>query len=196
VDGTSVAAPFVAGVAGLLKSEHADWSNDLIRAQMEHTAEALDVLNPGYEGLLGFGRVNAGNALTITPHPIVEMVETRVNGDPFERPMPGESATLAVTLGNDWMDALDVTGVLTTSDPYVTITQNTASFGDLPAGGTATGSPAFVFDVPLEAGYDHPIDFTLAVSAYGGVYTTEFDFTIRTRSAEELVGGIIDENTT
>ncbi len=181
VDGTSVAAPFVSGVAGLLVSEHADWSNDLLRAQMEHTAEALDVLNLGYEGLLGYGRVNAGSALTTNPMPLIEVFERLVNGDPLGRPTPGESSTLEITLSNEWLAASGVNAVLSTGDAYVTITQNTADFGDLLAGGTATGSPAYAFDVVVEAGYDHPIDFTLTVSANGGAYTTEVDFTITTR---------------
>ena len=69
VDGTSFAAPFVSGLAGLLKSEHPDWSNALSAPQMVHTGDPLDALNPGYEGLLGSGRVNAGSALTVAPTP-------------------------------------------------------------------------------------------------------------------------------
>ena len=41
-----------------------------------------------------------------------------------------------------------------------------------------------------------PSTSLLQVSAYGGAYTTEFDFTINTRSAEEQVWGTIDEDTT
>jgi subtilisin family serine protease len=195
VDGTSMAAPFVSGLAGLLLSEHPDWSGSLIRLQMTHTTDPIDALNPGYEGLLGSGRINAANALTVTPHPLFEILEKKVNGDPLGRPTPGESATLEITLANDWLDAQSVQGVLSTSDPYVTVTQDTAQFGDLPAGGSGVGSPLFEFDVASGAGYDHLINFTVALSAYGG-YSSTLNFTIKTRSAQEQVWGTIGVDTT
>ena len=48
----------------------------------------------------------------------------------------------------------------------------------------------------MGAGYEHSIPFTLQVSANGGAYTTSFDFTINTRSAEEPVWGTIGIDTT
>ena len=170
----------MAGAAGLLFSQYPDWSNDLVRAQLEHTADSLDALNPGYEGLLGFGRVNAGSALSVTPTPLVEVVETA--GE--RRPAGAAGAGRERHAGRSrwamigWV-RWGVTGVLESSDAYVTITQDTADFGDLQPGGTATGSPVYTFDVALGAGYDHPIPFTLQVSANGGAYTAELDFTIQ-----------------
>ena len=196
VDGTSMSAPFVSGVAGLLLSEHSDWSSALVRLQMQHTADPLDTLNPSYAGLLGSGRIDAGSALTTAPHPLLTISEKLVNGDPLGRPTPGESATLELTLTNDWLDAFGVTGKLSTTDATVTITQANADFGSILAGNSGTGSPAYTFSVALAAGYDHPISFTLQLTANGGAYTASLAFTIKTRSAEEQVGGTIGENTT
>jgi subtilisin family serine protease len=64
--GTSVAAPFVSGLAGLLGSLHPDWSPDQVRAQILRTADQIDGLNPGFEGQLGRGRINAARALSET----------------------------------------------------------------------------------------------------------------------------------
>ena len=44
-------------------------------------------------------------------------------------------------------------GELSTTDPYVTVITGTASYGDIPAGGNASGSPAYVIEVALGAGY-------------------------------------------
>ncbi len=63
MSGTSMACPHVAGVAALIRAEHPDWTNDQVRARLEATAENIDGKNPGYEGLLGSGRVNAFLAL-------------------------------------------------------------------------------------------------------------------------------------
>ncbi len=57
-DGTSFAAPFVAGQAALLyaMNPHATWND--IRDAIEQTAINIDSLNPGLQGKLGFGLIN------------------------------------------------------------------------------------------------------------------------------------------
>jgi subtilisin family serine protease/photosystem II stability/assembly factor-like uncharacterized protein len=72
--GTSMSAPIAAGVAGLLKSLHPNWSAAHIRTQLRATAEPLDALNPANANLLGKGRLNAFQALTRTT-PGLEVVQ-------------------------------------------------------------------------------------------------------------------------
>jgi subtilisin family serine protease len=196
VSGTSYAAPLVSGLVGLIRSQQPTWSQALVTAQIIHTTNDIDPLNPGYEGLLGSGRINAHAAVTTTPSPLLSLEGVAVNGDPLGRPTPGESATLEITLQNDWLDAEDLTGELSTSDPYVTVITDTASYGDILAGGSATGSPAYGFDVTLGAGYSHPIALTLDLSANGGGYSASLDLVVTTRSAEEQVWGTIGDDTT
>jgi hypothetical protein len=66
---TSIASPIVAGVFGLVKSLHPDWSNDQIVRQVLLTADNIDNINPQYRNKLGHGRVNAYRALTETTLP-------------------------------------------------------------------------------------------------------------------------------
>ncbi|MCP4712007.1 MAG: S8 family serine peptidase, partial [Planctomycetes bacterium] len=61
--GTSASGPLVAGLAALIKSYYPDWTGDQIVIQLLATADNIDSLNPGYEGLLGSGRINAWRAL-------------------------------------------------------------------------------------------------------------------------------------
>ncbi|MFW7378702.1 MAG: S8 family serine peptidase [Oligoflexus sp.] len=61
--GTSMATPVVAAVAALIWSANPEWTRDQVAAQLAGTAQAIDEINPGYEGLLGFGRVDAARAL-------------------------------------------------------------------------------------------------------------------------------------
>ncbi len=193
-DGTSLAAPFVSGLAGLIRSRWPEWTPAMVRNQLVQTADDLDALNPAYAGQLGAGRINAAAAMQ-DPHPVLTLAGTAVNGDPLGRPTPGEAATLVVTLGNDWLDAIGVTGVLSTTDPYVTLGQATASYGDIPAGESGDSSPAYTFTVASGAGYNHPIPFTLDVTANGGTYTTTLPFTITTRSGDEPFCGTIATDT-
>lgn len=196
VDGTSFAASFAAGLAGLLRSQHSTWTPALVSGQIIHTAAAIDVQNPAFAGLLGSGRINAASAVTVNPHPILNITASAVNGDPLGRPEPGSSVTLQITLKNAWMDAASVVGALATTDPYVAITQGSASFGSLPAGTTAAGSSLFTFNIASGAGYNHPILFNLHLSANSGTYTVDLPLTITTRSPDQSVGGTIAVNTT
>ncbi|PIQ28666.1 hypothetical protein COW36_12160 [bacterium (Candidatus Blackallbacteria) CG17_big_fil_post_rev_8_21_14_2_50_48_46] len=61
MDGTSMAAPFVTAAAALVRSEHPDWSQAQVRAQLERTAK--DVIMTGKDKYSGFGRVDIARAV-------------------------------------------------------------------------------------------------------------------------------------
>jgi thermitase len=63
-NGTSLSAPFVAGLAGLIKAVNPNLSNQEIINIIINTADNIDGLNPGYAGLLGSGRINAFRAVS------------------------------------------------------------------------------------------------------------------------------------
>ena len=64
--GTSCATPIVAGLLGLVKSYHPEWTSDQVITQVLGTADQIDDINPAYENQLGAGRINAHRALTET----------------------------------------------------------------------------------------------------------------------------------
>jgi len=192
--GTSFAAPFAAGLASLLRSQHPTWSEALVRAQIVHRADPIDTLNPAYAGQLGSGRLNANAAVNQPPHPILELTQIQVDGKVDGRPAPGKDSTLQVTLSNTWLKASAVTGTLTTTDPHVTLGQATTNFGDIAAGATSTGSPLFTFTVASSAGYNHVIPFTLAILANENTYSATLPLTISTRSADEPFCGTVAQD--
>jgi hypothetical protein len=57
--GTSYASPLTAGAAALLRAYYPNLTNDEVEYLIEISADPIDHLNPGYEGLLGAGRINA-----------------------------------------------------------------------------------------------------------------------------------------
>ena len=73
--GTSVAAPFVSGVAALLWSAHPEWSNRKVFLQITHTAD--DISPTGFDVYTGYGRVNAYRALTENVQEIGSIAETK-----------------------------------------------------------------------------------------------------------------------
>ena len=59
VSGTSFAAAMAAGLAALLRAWYPYLSNDETQQLIEDSAVDIDSLNPGFEGMLGAGRINA-----------------------------------------------------------------------------------------------------------------------------------------
>lgn len=72
-DGTSMASGFVSGVAALIFSYNPDFTRyDVTRMLLESTVN-IDELNPGYEFMLGYGRVDAFAAMQLAENDVPEM---------------------------------------------------------------------------------------------------------------------------
>lgn len=77
----------------------------------------------------------------------------------------GETIWLTLTLKNVGVEnATGVNAVISSGDPFITITDNSESFGDVPAGGTVTITDAFVFAAGNNIPDQHAINFTLTTS--------------------------------
>jgi subtilisin family serine protease len=177
--GTSVAAPFVSGLAGLLRSQYPEWPPATVRAHIRQTSQNIDDLNPGYETMLGQGRIHAGQALSTAAQPLLTMQGYAVDGEASGRPEPGSTVDLAVNLGNLWGPASNVQANLTSSSPYVTINTGTAVYGSVATYATAGSATPFRFTVSAAAPYGHDLAFTLQVTAAGG-YTANLPLTVTT----------------
>ena len=75
ISGTSQAAPHVTGEAGLLKSYADTLTRDQIDALIRTYVDDIDDLNPGYEGLLGSGRINVFKAVDGVVAPSVTVIQ-------------------------------------------------------------------------------------------------------------------------
>jgi subtilisin family serine protease len=68
--GTSMAAPFVTGLVGLLKAFEPGLTDAGIKTLISDGCDDIDDLNPSYAGLLGSGRINAFNSLALMTYSI------------------------------------------------------------------------------------------------------------------------------
>jgi hypothetical protein len=78
---------------------------------------------------------------------------------------PGESIELPLTVHNVGLgDALSVTGIIRTEDPYVTLIDSIEDFGNILADSIAASLEDFDFDVLSECPANHVINFELLAS--------------------------------
>lgn len=63
-NGTSMASPVAAAVAGMIKFNFPNYNNLQIGEHLKATAKRISLFNPEYDGLIGTGKVDALNALT------------------------------------------------------------------------------------------------------------------------------------
>lgn len=181
-NGTSLSAPFVAGVAGLIHSQHPDWSAELVREQLLNTATSIDSTNPTYVGQLGHGLLNASAALNMTAQPQMTVSGWTLDGQANARPDKNKTSQLAVTLLNTWLPARSVVGTLSTSTAGVTIPDNGGTFGDINTGESKINSTdTFSVAVGNSLSYGQIVTFTLNLSGADG-YSLNVPFTLQVRS--------------
>ncbi|MBI2569156.1 MAG: S8 family serine peptidase [Candidatus Schekmanbacteria bacterium] len=197
--GTSMAAPFMSGVAGLLLSEHPTWNAHLIMQQLTRTAKALPAIG------VGAGMPSAYLALATPVAPEVAIATTAVSdpapGDGDGRIDTGESVTLAITLRSDYGNVANLSGTLSTAAAGVTLADDTATWPDLESGESVTNSAdtfavevapgaeagsdlSFTLDLTGSAGFAAQVSLALAID--GGVELPASEFCVDTALAKNV----------
>jgi serine protease len=181
IDGTSPSTPIVSGTAALIKTLHPSWTPDQIGEQIRVTANPIDNLNPGYEKQLGLGRVNAFRAVTDTSSPGLQMtsytLSDSVGGNNDGSLDPGETIRLVGKFTNFLRPAFDASVTLSTSDPYIVITNGAVGFFTIGTLQTATNDRApLTFEVRPDVPENHKA--VLYVNLYERTYAEYTGFTV------------------
>ena len=91
---------------------------------------------------------------------------------------PGEAINMYITLFNGGTStATGISGVLSTTDSYINITQNSSTYPDIASNGTGTSNSAYIFSVASNCPVGHEVTFTLDITADGG-YSNQVTFTL------------------
>ncbi len=163
-NGTSMAAPFVAGLAGLAMSEHTSYNALQIAELIRVNCDNIDGQNPGYEYMLGSGRVNAAKTLGKTVSKSVRYIDAEFidMGDGDGILEPGEQVEIALDMFN-YLDAVSALNVeITTSSGAVTLQNSSWSAGAVNANSAFdNGGNHFTFQVASGAATNTEVDLRL-----------------------------------
>ncbi len=138
LQGTSYAAPLVAGTAALLKSYHPEWNHVDIMLHLLNTADDIDSANPQYRGKMGSGRLNAFRALSesIREIPRIELLSVQMddaatgNGNGIAE--AGEKIAILFECANTRGTANNVTARLAIDDWAVRVVSGSCHMGGIP----------------------------------------------------------------
>jgi len=174
--GTSFSAPYVAGIAALVESQFPNSGYANLKGRLMAGVEPLN----GQTALLATdGRINAANALTIAPEPVITVktvtVDDSVTGNNNGVLDPGESVSLRVTLENAWQAATGISATLVSNHPDVTIDTSSASFVSLAqeaSGGVGPTVTPLGITLAASATAGERLLFTLQLTATGGYAAT------------------------
>jgi subtilisin family serine protease/PKD repeat protein len=173
LSGTSMASPYVAGLAGLLKAKNPNYSREDIVALIQNTCDNIDAVNPSYKSMLGSGRINVNKAINAIPGAniiVSSSVFAETSGNKNGIINSGESVSLTVGLKNTWQNANAVTATLTTADPYTTLTQSFTNFLNIPAGASKNNSTSpFTFNLSAATPDQRIVQFNLRIDYDGMV---------------------------
>jgi serine protease len=135
--GTSMASPFAASLAALVRSVKPNFTALQAGEQVRVTCDNIDASNPGFEGRLGHGRINALRAVTDFSLPSVRLQSYVINDSPGGNgngvAEPTETLNLICSFRNFLAPtSSDATVQLTSMDTrYITVVQGSFSIGSL-----------------------------------------------------------------
>lgn len=187
LSGTSMACPHVAGAAALVLSVVPDLQPADLRNWLVNSGDTI----PGLATTVVSGRrLNVRKALVDNLNqPIViqsgftftDSGGPRAGNAILE---PGEAAALNVSLrAVGPFPAENVQATLTTTSPHISITQNSASYGDFAAWQSKPGPTNFSFTVAPNTPTPHQAVFTLSITtAANRVFEETFSITVYTTS--------------
>lgn len=131
-DGTSMAAPIVSAIAAMVRRCFPAYTPGQIRAAILAGCDNIDTLNPGYDGLIGTGRVNAFNSCSKQGSRwCVVSRSTLTDSDGNGVFMSADTLELRLTLRNVLSDLVDARVVIRPLDTLLDIIDTNLRIGPL-----------------------------------------------------------------
>jgi serine protease len=165
--GTSMACPVAAAVAALIKAAHPTWEPAKVGEQLRVSCDDINALNPGYEDLLGKGRVNAYRAVTLSS-PGLRLASWTLDDSGGDGELnQGESVLVSVVVRNYLAPAVNPMYTLSTTSPWISITDGSQAGSTLLEDGAVALTNAFAFTIDPNAPPGAKVDLRVDFAATG-----------------------------
>jgi len=140
-DGTSMAAPHVAGAAALLASANPGYKGWIYGRVIAAAADNIDAENPDYVGVMGSGRINVDNLLNYEDTSVfINASLPLISNFSGEFLAPNLTTNISVFLGTWKYDVPNVTVVISNLTDGIVLSTNLISLGTI-AGKVSTNLP-------------------------------------------------------
>lgn len=174
--GTSFASPIVSGCAAIVKALYPSFNAIQIGEVLRTTTDVIDTIsfNLPYQGLLGSGRVNLFKALTETLGPSIRFSNIKYYPDNSTEIIPGSIVEITGRFTNYLSPSVNCSATISSTSPYITITQNTKNIGALATLDTINNnSDPFVIEISPTTPYDEQISIKID---YSGTSYQAFEY--------------------
>lgn len=167
--GTSFSAPLVAGICGLIKAAHPDWTPEMVLQQIRSTSDALNGVSEANR-ITYFGRVNAARALKFN--------QSFSSGDRI----PGIAVERVTVTGNNAINSYAPTEVIFTLKNYLASASNVKiTITPRSSGATISGNTSVT--IPnIEHNTTTPLPLTVQLQPTYPWYEAELSFLITIQS--------------
>jgi hypothetical protein len=178
--GTSMSSPLAAAVAALVKTRWPGYTPDQVLQRVRVTSDNIDAANPSRRGLLGYGRINAEQALKKNT-PALRITQLQVadsDGDGVIE--PDETVTLTISVTNYLALCTDVAFKLRETSLQASVLDSLAVVGEIDSMQTVQ-LPPLSLQVAATAPIQHVIGCLLQMDTSAPLYTDKdrFDLTVQ-----------------
>ncbi|UCE04017.1 MAG: S8 family serine peptidase [Candidatus Latescibacterota bacterium] len=182
LSGTSMSAPHAAGVCALVKTKWPGYSPDQVIQRVRVTSDNIDNVgtNIQWRGLLGFGRVNAHQALTKSS-PAIRVTEVLLEDEDGDQVIePNETVTVSLEVTNFLDRAEDVSFSLDLTSIYADVVEGSQALSSLDAMETQLLGP-FTLQIRSNAPQQLTLTVTVDITSTTAAYTDKdrFQFVVQ-----------------
>ncbi|MBK7964876.1 MAG: S8 family peptidase [Bacteroidetes bacterium] len=193
--GTSMASPIAAGCAAVVKSYFPSYSALQVGEQLRVTADNIYgvIGNGSFANMLGTGRINFLNALTLTS-PSIRMSNRVVTDNNDNIFIVNDSLYITADFTNFLDPTVNLLATLSVTSPYVTMIDGSTTLGAIPTMGVANNL-ADPYVVKINSNAPQNIVLTFKVTYQDGLYN-DFEIFYVTINVDYLNITINDVKTT
>jgi subtilisin family serine protease len=162
--GSSMSAPLVAGLAGLVISKYPKLTAEQVKERIRAACDSIDQKNLSlYNNLLGSGRINAFKAVNESEFHSLRATEVNFHTTQLE-----DTTAIEITFTNYLKPITNATVTISSKESFVKIIKQTFETGFLDELGTVkTANNNFLFTLTSEAPADTTIYFLLKYESRG-----------------------------